>query len=86
MEQVVTLTSHYSLLPQDSEAAFLNPDGYLVFLINGKNLARTRQSSACDKVSLLKTDCGHKRSLGPLKPASPPFSLALSFGSSNETQ
>ena len=52
--QVVTLTRHYSLLPQGKGAAYLTPDGYLVLQINGKNLAKTLQVSALDKVSLLR--------------------------------
>lgn len=52
--QVVTLTEHYSLLPQGQGAAFLTPDGYLVLQINGKNLARKLGATSSDPVTISK--------------------------------
>ncbi|MGJ8724626.1 MAG: SAM hydroxide adenosyltransferase [Roseibacillus sp.] len=53
-EQVVTLTQHYSLLPQGKGAAYLTPNGYLVLQINGKNLAKELNTEASDKLTLSK--------------------------------
>ena len=53
-KQGVTLTQHYSLLPQGKGAAFLTPNGYLVLQINGQHLAKKLKVSAHDKVVLTK--------------------------------
>ena len=53
-EQTVTLTRHYSLLPQGQGAAYLNPEGYLVVQINGQHLAKKIKARTSDKLTLTK--------------------------------
>ena len=53
-KQVVTLTQHYSLLPQGKGAAYLTPNGYLMLQINGKSLAEKLKVTTSDKVTLSK--------------------------------
>ncbi len=52
--QVVTLTEHYSLLPQEKGAAYLSPDGFLVFQINGANLAKKLGVKNSDEITISK--------------------------------
>ncbi|WP_411845867.1 SAM hydroxide adenosyltransferase [Roseibacillus persicicus] len=48
----VTLTSHYSLLPQGRGAAYLEPDGHLILQINGQNLAQQLGITQPGKITL----------------------------------
>jgi len=52
--EIVTLTRHYSLLPQGKGAAYVSPDGFLVLQINGGNLAKKLGVTGSDKVTISK--------------------------------
>lgn len=52
--QAVTLTQHYSLLPQGNGAAYISPDGFLVLQINGGNLAKKLGVKSSEEVTISK--------------------------------